>query len=119
MATALGDTESGLTIALSAMELATTMCAHGSPEAADKALALAEQTLQLTVQKLAKAQLMVEAQEQQQHRLQLSASAAHGGCTAAAASPEHSVASPTCAGFAGAKDDDDGNSCADSNCSIY
>jgi hypothetical protein len=53
-------------MALSAMSLATTMCDNGSPEAADKALEFAEQALTMTVQRLAKAQMMVLHKVEQQ-----------------------------------------------------
>jgi hypothetical protein len=48
------------------MSLATSMCDNGSPEAADKALEIAEQALTMTVQRLAKAQMMVLHKVEQQ-----------------------------------------------------
>jgi hypothetical protein len=48
------------------MSLATSMCDNGSPEAADKALEFAEQALTMTVQRLAKAQMMVLHKVEQQ-----------------------------------------------------
>jgi hypothetical protein len=42
------------------------MCDNGSPEAADKALEFAEQALTMTVQRLAKAQIMVLHKVEQQ-----------------------------------------------------
>jgi hypothetical protein len=55
------------------MSLATSMCDNGSPEAADKALEFAEQALTMTVQRLAKAQMMVlhKVEQQQDQGLSL------------------------------------------------
>lgn len=78
LGTALTDTDAALNMALSAMSLATTMCDNGSPEAADKALEFAEQALTMTVQRLAKAQLMVlhKVEQQQDQGVALPAPAA-------------------------------------------
>jgi nucleotide-binding universal stress UspA family protein len=78
LGTALTDTDAALNLALSAMSLATTMCDSGSPEAADKALEFAEQALTMTVQRLAKAQMMVlhKVEQQQDQGVPLPKSAA-------------------------------------------
>lgn len=53
------DTDAALHKALAAMELASTMAAHGLPEAADQALSLAEQALHNTIRNLATVQTLI------------------------------------------------------------
>lgn len=56
---ALLDTDAALHTALAALELASSVAAHGLQEAADRALGFAEQALQKTIEKLATTQTLV------------------------------------------------------------
>ncbi len=62
------DADSALNLTLHAMNLATQIYECGSPDAADRALSIAEQALAATMQQLARAQALVvhKTQAQQQ-----------------------------------------------------
>lgn len=61
----LGDADLALRLALHAMFLATKTQQYGQPDAADKALDIAEQALATTMQQLSAAQALIGRQVQQ------------------------------------------------------
>lgn len=72
----LYDADSALNLTLHAMQLATQIYECGAPDAADRALNIAEQALAATMQQLARAQALVVHKAQGQQQLGLHAAAA-------------------------------------------
>lgn len=66
----LCDADAALHLTLHAMSLATQIYECGAPDAADRALNIAEQALAATVQQLARAQALVAHKAQAQHVMQ-------------------------------------------------
>jgi hypothetical protein len=99
----LFDADAALHLTLHAMSLATQIYECGAPDAADRALNIAEQALAATVQQLARAQALVAHKAQAQHMglhaaaalreeedadLQDTCSSSYSACTSAASGPQ-------------------------------
>lgn len=83
----LTEADAALHLTLHAMSLATQIYECGSPDAADRALGIAEQALAATVQQLARAQALVT------HKVRVQAG---GGCATAAAEEDDAELQDTC-----------------------